>query len=77
MNKREKKLASTRGLLVLLSRVQILAKHLNGPVRHRLSSLTQFAVDEMRYYAESAAMRCVVVHEQFISMFRNFGETLG
>ncbi len=76
MNQREKKLASTRGLLVLLCRVQILAKHLSGPVRYRLCGLTQFATDEMRDYAEAAPMGCVVVHEQFISKFGNFGKTL-
>src|ERR1700687_451746 len=69
-------LASTPRLLVLLSRVQILAEHLSGPVWYRLCRFTQFATDEMRHYAEAAPMRCVVVHEQFISKFRNFGKTL-
>ena len=47
MNWREKKLTSTPGLLVLLSRVQILAKHFSCPVRYRLCGITQLAADEL------------------------------
>ena len=64
------------GFSCCFAELQILAKHLGGPDRYRLGGFTQFATDEMRYYAEAAPMRCVVVHEQFISKFGNFGKTL-
>src|SRR5713226_2751611 len=60
---KRKKLASTPGLLVLFCRAQFFAKHLSCPVRNRLRGFAQFAVDEVRHYAEAAAMRCVVVHQ--------------
>src|SRR5712664_3700773 len=74
---KRKKLASTRGLLVLLSRAQFLAEHFRCPVRYRLCGLTQLAADELGHYAKAAAMSCVVVDEQFISMFGDFGKILG
>jgi hypothetical protein len=51
---------------VLFCRVQLFAERFSCPVRYRLCGLNQFATDEVRHYAEAAAMRCVVVHEQFI-----------
>jgi hypothetical protein len=45
-------------------------------LRTRLRSFSQFATDELRDHAEAAPMRCVVIHEQFISKFANFGKTL-
>src|SRR5260370_40729243 len=73
---KRKKLASTPGLLVLLCGVQFLAEHFSCPVRYRLCGFTQFATDEMRDYSEAATMRCIVVHEQFIGMFGDFGEII-
>src|SRR5271169_4404445 len=69
-----KKLTSAPGLLVLFCHVQFFAEHFSSPVRYRLGGLTQLAADEVRHHPEAAAMHCVVVHEQFISMFRNFRE---
>src|SRR6266568_2813667 len=74
---KRKKLAPTSRFLVLVCRVQLFAKHLSCPIRYRLCGFTQFAADEVRHYAEAAAMRGVVVHEQFIGTFGDFGEILG
>src|SRR6266849_5400542 len=74
---KRKKLAPTSRFLVLVCRVQLFAKHFSCPVRYRLCGFTQFAADEVPHYPEAAAMRCVVVHEQFIGTFGDFGEILG
>ena len=77
MNYRKKKVSVRAGTSrVALRGVATLAKHSSCPIRYRLCGLTQFAADEVRHYAKAAAMRCVVVHEQFIGMFGDFGEIL-
>jgi len=56
--------------------MQFLAKHFSSPVRYRLRGLTQLAADELRHYAVATAVRGVVVHNQIIGVFADFGKIL-